>query len=162
MNERASGMQALNLRAQAPRRWSERIDGVAWLPRLIDKARAAHAGTLGDYLFGQSPMDRTLLHVLSLGHAEFARIVAHAPDDRAVVESLSARDPHALDRARAWSEGLARRHRLFLFAIDIDDGYATGIWTVIKPAANAASNALVWMIKRLWPSRAIERSKRMP
>ena len=151
-------MQARDLRTGAPRRWTETLDGINWLPRLIDKARAAHAGSLGAYLYGQSPIDRSFLHTIGISHASFARIVKEAPDDTAVVWALAAHDPQSLDRARAWSTRLKHQQRLFLFVLDVDDGYAGGIWKRIKPAVNAAANGLTWTMKRLWPSNAIDRS----
>lgn len=153
-------MQAPNLRTGPPRRWSENIDGIAWLPRLIDKTRAAHAGTLGAYLYGQSPVDRSFLHVFGIGHADFARIVAGASDDRAVVQSLAQRDPGSLDRGRAWSRAMRKKFGWFLFVLDVDDGYAGGLWTALRPGVTLPANALTWVLKRAWPSRAIERSKR--
>ncbi|HET9029615.1 MAG TPA: DUF5069 domain-containing protein [Candidatus Aquilonibacter sp.] len=149
-------MQAMDLRARPPRRWNARIDGIPWLPRLIDKTRAAQAGTLGAYLFGQSPMDRECLHAFGLGHREFARIVAASPTDEAVLAALIDRDPAALERARRWSDGFERRHAAFLFVIDLDDGYLPGPWQALKPVSNLLANALTWTVKRVWPSRAIE------
>lgn len=152
-------MKALDLRTGAPRRWSENIEGIVWLPRLIDKTRAAQAGTLGPYLFGQSPVDRSLLHTFGIGHAEFARIVAQSPDDGAVIAALAALRPDSLERARAWGAGLRRKHAWFLFALDVDDGYAGGFWKAVKPLVTAGANGFTWTVKRVWPSRAIERSK---
>jgi hypothetical protein len=147
-------MEARDLRVSPPRRCSERLAGICWLPRLIDKARAALAGTLGTYLFGQSPMDRGLLRVLRLSHREFAVVVMNAPDDDAVLAALETRDPASLARARIWSENLPARHRLFFWLLDVDDGYRVTRWRApIAAAANAISRAA----KRLWPSRAAER-----
>lgn len=153
-------MQAPDLRVAAPRRWSEAIDGIMWLPRLIDKTRAAHAGTLGSYLYGQSPVDRSLLHVLGIGYTEFARIVAREPDDAAVLRSLAQRDPQSLEHARSWGPHLRKKFGWFLFVLDVDDGYAGGFWTAMRPAVTASANALTWFLKRASPSHAIERSKR--
>lgn len=152
-------MQARDLRSGAPRRWTETIHGISWLPRLIDKTRAAHAGTLGAYLYGQSPVDASLLRALGLSHTDFARIVLESADDHAVVAVLVRRDPDALVRAQAWSARLKRQQRWFLFVLDVDDGYAGGIWKPIKPVVNLAANGLTWAMKRLWPSNAIERSR---
>ncbi len=151
-------MQAKDLRAEPPRRWNERIAGIPWLPRLIDKARAALAGTLDAYLFGQSPMDRSCLQTLGLSHTDFARIVAAAHNDDEVLAAIVARNPHAIDRGRAWGERIARRHRWFLFLLDVDDGYARPLRPV-KPLMNVVSNAVTWVMKRLWPSRAVERAR---
>ncbi|MBM3270058.1 MAG: DUF5069 domain-containing protein [Candidatus Sericytochromatia bacterium] len=42
-------MQAKDLSREFPRSPFESIQGIPWLPRLIDKVRAKQAGTLGDY-----------------------------------------------------------------------------------------------------------------
>lgn len=148
-------MNAADLRRGPPRRWSERLDGIYWLPRLIDKTRAALSGTLGTYLYGQSPMDRGLLHELGCSHRVFAGIVLEARDDREVVEALEARDEQSLERARLWSERLPQHHRLFFWLIDVDDGYRAS-W--LRPPIAAGANALSTLAKRLWPSRAAERA----
>lgn len=152
-------MEAKDLRSEPPRRWNVRVDGIPWLPRLIDKARAAQAGTLGAYLFGQSPMDRSLLHTAGIGHREFARIVAGSPADEAVLAAIAARDPQALERLRSWSDGFERRHAAFLYVIDLDDGYGGGPLRALKPLVNLLANGLTWAVKRVSPSRAVERSR---
>jgi hypothetical protein len=119
---------------------------------MIDKVRAAQAGTLGLYLYGQSPMDRACLRALGLGHRSFAEIVANAPDDRAVLAAIAARDSQALDRGRAWGARLPRRHRAFLAVLDIDDGYASA--SGMRSVVNVSANAISWLAKRLWPYRA--------
>jgi hypothetical protein len=148
-------MQARDLRVVPPRRWSDRLDGIYWLPRAIDKARAALGGTLGTYLFGQSPVDRELLGALGLSHQAFAEIVARSPDDDAVLAALTSRDPASLRRARDWSGTLAKRLGPFRWILDVDDGYVgTRLRAPIAVAANVVSRAA----KRLWPSRAAERA----
>jgi hypothetical protein len=148
-------MQVPDLRVEAPRRWSEELDGVIWLPRLIDKTRAALHGTLGAYLYGQSPVDRELLHTLGVGHRAFAEIVAAASDDRAVVDALLRRDAFAMDRARRWSVTAQRRLGAFFYTLDIEDGYARGMaWC--KPLANPLSFGITWVMRRLFPNRPTE------
>jgi Domain of unknown function (DUF5069) len=52
-----NGLAAANdLTAQAPRGLDAELEGYAWLPRMLDKARATLAGTAGSYLFG-CPVD---------------------------------------------------------------------------------------------------------
>lgn len=126
------------------------MNGIYWLPRLIDKTRAALAGTLGDYLFGQSPMDRALLRELKLSHRDFAAIVRDAPSDDAVLAAITVRDPQAPERARAWSAALPARNRLFLWLLDVDDGYrASRLTAPVKLGATAVSR----IAKALWPAR---------
>ncbi len=149
-------MQVRDLTVQPPRRWSEEVGSIRWLPRLIDKTRAALAGTLGDYLYGQSPMDRELLRALGLRYREFTRIVREAPDDAAVLAALEREVPGGVRRARLWSAALPRRHRLFLFAIDIDDGYAGGLWAALKRPSNALASLATRLLKRAYPSKATQ------
>jgi hypothetical protein len=148
-------MQVPDLRRESPRRWSEELDGVMWLPRLIDKTRASLHGTLGAYLYGQSPVDREVLHTLGVGHRAFAEIVAVAPDDAAVVDGLLRRDAFAMDRGRRWSATAPRRYAAFFYTLDLDDGYAPGMrWC--KPIANPLSYGITWVMKRLFPNRPCE------
>ena len=146
-------MTVRDLQSSPPRRWSEQLDGIYWLPRLIDKTRAALAGTLGGYLFGQSPMDGALLRALGVSHRDFAAIVLGAPDDEAVLASLASRDSTALERARAWSAKMPRRNGLFLWFLDVDDGYrASWLRAPIALGADGISRAAKW----LRPSRAAD------
>ncbi len=154
-------MQAKDLRTQPPRRWSATLGEIAWLPRLIDKARAALAGSLGGYLFGQSPMDAGLLRQLGLSHRAFAEIVRDAPDDDAVLRAIEQRDPAALERARAWSRReIPHRHRLFLAIMDFDDGYLEG-WRWLRGPSNAITNLFTAGVKAVLPSHAAERARRV-
>jgi hypothetical protein len=66
------------------------LAGYAWLPRMIDKARAARAGTLGTYCY-PCPIDRTCLGLLGLDAETFADVAARAGDDAAVLAALVAR-----------------------------------------------------------------------
>lgn len=146
----------VDLRRRPPRRWSESLGQIRWLPRLIDKTRAALGGELGDYFFGQSPLDRALLRALGLGYREFARIVRDAPSDADVLAALQARTPEGVRAARQWSESLARRHPLYLFLIDLDDGYLGGGWRVLHAPLRWVSVPLARLVKWAWPSRAVD------
>lgn len=145
-----------DLRTSAPRRWTESLGQIRWLPRLIDKTRAALAGQLGDYLFGQSPVDRELLQSLQMGHREFARIVRDAPGDADVLAVLQARSPESVRAARAWSDALPRRHFLMLTAIDVDDGYATNALNVLRTPMRFVAALATKTIKKVWPSHAVD------
>jgi hypothetical protein len=106
----------------APRRWSDEIDGIRWLPRLIDKAKMESGGALGAYLFGHSPIDRGLLTRLGVTTGEFAAIVAASPDDAAILAALRLRGFDEA-RVRRWSARLPRPYQVFIRIIDVDDGY---------------------------------------
>ena len=149
-------MSVPDLRRTPPRRWNESLGQIRWLPRLIDKTRAALGGELGDYFYGQSPMDRWLLRTLGLSHREFARVVRNAPSDADVLASLQARSPEGIRAARHWSDGLARRHPVYLFLIDLDDGYLGSPWKALHAPAQWTSARFSKLVKRLWPSRALD------
>ncbi len=121
-------IHAKDLRVEPPRRWSDEIGGIRWLPRMIDKARAAMKGTLGDYLYGECPMDRSLLRALGIPYKDFTAIVrAAGDDDGKVFTLLSERCNPDLQLARKWSEHIAQSYRLFGFLLDLDDGYVAAL-----------------------------------
>lgn len=134
-------MNVPDLRVQPPRRWNVAIDGVIWLPRLIDKCRAAQAGTLGTYLYGQSPVDDALLRKAGLDYAAFSEIVRDnsAFDDGAVLAAIERAVPGATERLRAWGTKLAAKRAPFLAVIDLDDGIDCTGW---KKAARWLGNLI--------------------
>jgi hypothetical protein len=105
-----------------PRRWTVEVDGIRWLPRMIDKARMRQSGTLGAYLMGHSPVDRALLHRLGLTTDEFVAIANSAPDDAGVLAMLRAR---GFDEAgvRRWSASFPSLYRALIPVWDLDEGY---------------------------------------
>ncbi|HEY7981572.1 MAG TPA: DUF5069 domain-containing protein [Candidatus Eremiobacteraceae bacterium] len=105
-----------------PRRWSEDVDGIRWLPRLIDKARMSSGGELAAYLFGHSPIDRGLMTGLGVTTATFAAIVADSPDDAAVLTALRARGFDEA-RVRRWSARLPKPYQIIITMIDLDEGH---------------------------------------
>lgn len=110
------------------------------------------------YLFGQSPLDAELLRALGQGYGSFADIVAHAPDDAAVLQALQGR-PGAIERAARWGSSLHRR-RLYMFALDVDDGRLAR-WRWLKPAANGLSFLLVALVRCIWPARSETAASRL-
>jgi hypothetical protein len=141
-------MEAPNLCVRAPRRWSAEIGGVRWLARLADKARAAQNGSLGTYLYGHSPMDRSLLRVLGCTHDDFARVAVAARDDAALASALQSYDPD-LRRSREWSAQLPKRFGWFLALLDIDDGYRP---FPLRGAVRMTADAISGFVKRTMPS----------
>ena len=120
-------METIDLTLAPPRRWSDELGGIRWLPRIIDKARAALAGRLGSYLYGQSPGDENLLRILGTDYPTFTQIVKYAPDDAAVLAALEARFPEGVARARRWtSRPLPPVFRPLTWMLDFDDGYIDG------------------------------------
>lgn len=148
-------MEAKDLRATPPRRWSDELGGIRWLPRIIDKARAAVNGGLGDYLYGQSPMDRGLLRALGLSYRDFTNLVREAgDDDERVLALLEERVPDGVEVARRWSAGLPQRHRLFFFLLDLDDGYNDGPLQAFRGLIRFLANLVSRYVRYRWPARA--------
>jgi hypothetical protein len=109
--------------AVIPRRWTVEIDGIRWLPRMIDKARMRERGELGSYLLGHSPVDRGFLARAGLSTDEFAAVVRASTDDAAVLAALRARDGWDEARLRRWSERFPATYRNLIPLWDLDEGY---------------------------------------
>jgi quercetin dioxygenase-like cupin family protein len=95
---------AKDLTAEAPAGLDSELEGYAWIPRMLDKARATLAGTAGRYLFG-CPVDHTCMARLGIAPELVLDLAARHADDRAVLDALRARGiPSA---AEAWFDGQA-------------------------------------------------------
>ncbi len=143
-------MRAPDLRLGRPPRWNETVDGVCWLPRFAAKARAYRAGTLGMYLYGQSPIDDAFLRRARLDYASFADIACAAPDNSAILAEIERRTPGAAVALHRWSERLRTRSQWFMLLLDIDDGYAQLPFAgIMRRIANAAAVPIVLAARRL-------------
>jgi hypothetical protein len=105
-----------------PPRWNVEVDGIRWLPRMIEKARMRERGTLGAYLVGHSPVDAALLKRLTITTEAFVQLVTEQPDDISVLVALRRRgfDEPAV---RRWSETFPRDYALYITLWDLDEGY---------------------------------------
>ncbi len=74
----------MDLTQTYPRSAREKMAGIVSLPRMIDKARAAANGTLGDYDY-DCPHDKPVLQFLGVDAETFKRKAATS-DDRAMEE----------------------------------------------------------------------------
>ncbi len=128
------------------------MDGVVWLPRLIDKARAFDAGTLGVYLFGQSPVDRCFLRAARLDYAAFLEAARHAPGDAGVLDAIERASPGATARLRAWSLRPCAVCRFTFALVDADEGYGRGpAARLVALVPQRAFETLAAVLRRLWP-----------
>jgi hypothetical protein len=82
-------MNAPDLTRTEPRPMDATLQGYAWLPRIIDKSRAARAGTLGSYVH-PCPVDRRCLELLGLDAQTFGDAVAGSATDDEVLDRLRA------------------------------------------------------------------------
>lgn len=97
-------VKAKDLRQVEPAPLDCRLDGYAWIPRMLDKARATTAGTQGRYLFG-CPVDHTCMARLGIAPELVLELAERHDDDRDVLAALRERGiPSAED---AWFDGPA-------------------------------------------------------
>ena len=95
---------AKDLTVEAPRGLDAELEGYAWLPRMLDKARATLAGTAGSYPFG-CPVDHTCMARLGIAPELVLDLVAGHSDDHAVLTALRAHGIPSADDA--WFDGQA-------------------------------------------------------
>lgn len=98
------------------------MDGIRWLPRMIDKSRMRESGALGPYLLGHSPVDRSLLERLAMTTDEFVALAAPRTDDASVLAALRARGIDE-QRVRRWSDKFEDRFKAYIPLWDVDEGY---------------------------------------
>jgi hypothetical protein len=80
---------AKDLAHEEPAPMDATLDGYPWLPRIIDKARASQAGTLGTYYRYPCPIDAACLNLLDIDADAFLEIAHGVVDDQAVINDLA-------------------------------------------------------------------------
>jgi hypothetical protein len=78
-----------DLAYEDPAPMDAKLAGYPWLPRMIDKARASHTGTLGTYYRYPCPIDRACLDLLGINADTFREIVTQALDNEAIIDRLA-------------------------------------------------------------------------
>ncbi len=97
-------MATKDLTVEAPRERGAELEGYAWLPRMLDKARAMLAGSAGSYQFG-CPVDHTCMARLGIAPELVLDLAARHGDDHAVLDALRA---HGIpSAAEAWFDAQA-------------------------------------------------------
>lgn len=128
--------------------FDESVGGLVHLARMIDKARAVNAGTLGDFWYGEnSGFDRRLLIYLCLEPEAFLSLVAEAESDETVIARLeikSAPDRETFNRdlTTAGPQDLASDRRLLDRVLALDhtrtDIRTYAAWTQLDDAVTFA------------------------
>ena len=85
----------MDLRKTFPRSPVDRLHGIDHLKRIIDKARAHNAGTLGEYTYN-CPLDQLFLNHVGISAEDFARLVQTHSSDETIYAELWKRFPKAL------------------------------------------------------------------
>lgn len=83
-------VQAMDLTRDVPRSPFEELRGYSWLPRMIDKARAMYAGTLGDYSPYPCPGDRLFLSHFALDPAPLGDLIKGGASDDEILAYVQA------------------------------------------------------------------------
>jgi mannose-6-phosphate isomerase-like protein (cupin superfamily) len=92
-------LSAKDLAAVEPEPFDCVLDGYAYIPRMLDKARATLAGTQGRFMFG-CPVDHTCMARLGVSPELVLELAAAHDDDREVLAALRA---HGIPSAEdAW------------------------------------------------------------
>jgi hypothetical protein len=99
----------VDLSQKAPRSPRVRLGGFVHLPRLIDKARAATAGRLGVYVYGdESLLDQEFFKFTGIKPADFLTAVAERDGDWAILEWVLQHTAKPIQpfQIQAWSHWL--------------------------------------------------------
>ncbi len=101
-------IKALDLTKEYPRSPKEKFGGYLHLSRMIDKARAKAAGTIGEYIY-PCPLDQSLLEFLGLSGDAFYEAVKSRADQKILdwlKENAEARSPEEIEE---WSKTFLHR-----------------------------------------------------
>ncbi len=116
----------MDLRQHPPRRWSDTAAGLIWLPRLIDKVRAFHAGTLGSYAY-PSALDQSFMRHLRITPAQIESVVHDRDSDESIGQAIRERIPLSDEEIRTRCAAFQKKYEWAFAFLDRDDGYARGI-----------------------------------
>lgn len=115
----------MDLRTRPPRSPRVRLGGFVHLPRMLDKARAHVAGTLGEYIW-PCPLDKRLLAFAGISPEEVVAQVSKGLSDTQFLAWFRAQLPKeltevAIENWSRWLENLgpgdAQRHQGFADSI---------------------------------------------
>jgi type II secretory pathway pseudopilin PulG len=98
----------MDLTSQYPRSPKETVAGYVHVARMIDKARASNAGTLGEYIYN-CPMDRAWLEFTGLTAEAFAEAVKSRDDRRMVQWIRENAKLNSADEITTWNQRLLSR-----------------------------------------------------
>jgi hypothetical protein len=116
----------MDLREHSPRRWSESLAGLIWLPRLIDKVRAFQAGTLGTYAY-PSALDRSFMRRFHITPALIEQLVRETATDDAIGAAIRRHLNLADEEIGRRCTVFRQQYRLAFAILDRDDGYVHGL-----------------------------------
>lgn len=99
----------MDLRSSFPRSMRVKMEGYVHLARMIDKCRAALAGTEGEYIY-PCPMDERLMKFAGITDKEFTATVKANPTDKGVAQWFrKTATPHPHVELAKWNEMMLTR-----------------------------------------------------
>jgi len=103
MNTKTQKLKAKDLTHEFPRSPRETLAGYVLAARVLDKCRAAIAGTLGEYHF-DCPLDRFFFEFSGINAESFRSFVATGADDEAVAAWIAEHaTPHSRIEVIKWN-----------------------------------------------------------
>lgn len=101
-------MEPLDLRKTFPRSVSQTLGGYVHLARMIDKARAKLAGTIGDYMY-PCPLDKRLLEFAGVSADRFAAAVKGKSDEEILRWFVAESRKPTEQEIAAWNQQMLTR-----------------------------------------------------
>lgn len=101
-------VRALDLNAAYPRSPKQLLGGYAHLARMLDKARAKAAGTLGEYIY-PCPLDQALLEFLGLDADAVFDVAKQGTDDEVVRWVQEHAPPRSAQEVADWNQAFFAR-----------------------------------------------------
>jgi hypothetical protein len=101
-------VQAPDLIRHFPRSPREQLGGYVHLARMLDKARAKAAGTVGEYIY-PCPLDQSLLEFLGIPADAFYQAAQQMDDGEILNWLMKTAKPKNPEEVEAWNETLLTR-----------------------------------------------------
>lgn len=98
----------MDLRKHYPRSMKDKLAGYIHVARMIDKARAKTAGTLGEYIY-PCPMDERLLEFAGIDAEAFRQAACRNADDAFAAWFSQQATPHTQAEIDQWNEMMLTR-----------------------------------------------------
>jgi hypothetical protein len=132
----------MDLTQTVPRSPYERLGGIVFLPRAIDKMRAHLAGTKGEYNSHFGTSERLLRVLFGLTADAFERIVREHPTDEGVLDTL-------LQRVRLSPQDIEDWNAIAIFGGPLTEEDWTLHWQRLEASGHGHRREIVTQFDRL-------------